>query len=352
VCGGLEKSFSRGSIRKVLHLFSVSELSEAYATITRTQLPQNASRASLLSRLEDEIARQPASFESVFRLLAKKLEQLSTDFEKNLERMEKKELVAQCRVLGVTRVGVRSTKREIVNALLDEASMEELLPSKARSKGGTKGHIQTGLMSKIVDMLDDIKRTLEEMREPLEQTGEISRILLAVDTLTKEIKELRIASAYSVQPDSLSFLMTMKELLASRPIDDPQSLAGILDAVAERLHMDKKAVVTKLVEMSSLMFVLRAMSDLSWLPAMDQFMKVLKQEFNQLKTMENLAEIPLMRTAASKRLMIKPVQFDEMLLKAWRAGLVKLEPSAPIGRGEVDYLKTDDGRKFFYLRMF
>jgi hypothetical protein len=345
---------SRASARRIMHLFTTPELSELYGGVTGTQLPKDLSRENLLSRLEDDIVSGPSDMlQSATVLFAKKLEQISIDQLEALGRLEKKDLLSQCHVFGVSRVDERNTKDEIVRALLDRVSLTELFGvGETHRKRESKKRIQAGLQSKAIYSLEKMAATLDEVRETTYELEQLGHILSALEGLTQQVKDLNSASRYPTEPDTLSYLNAFRDVLGRlEGRDDPLSFAGILDKVALRLNIDRKTACLKALEIAALTSVFRALGDLSWRPTMDQFTRTLREEFERAKAVDGLAEIPSLRSAVSHRLVMKERDFDEMLVQAWRTGLVKLEPGAPIGRSEVDYLKTDDGRKFFYLKI-
>lgn len=294
------------------------------------------------------------SINQAARMFFGKLDVASSFFEKSITQLERADLVKICKDFGIDKLIREDAKKsDIVKTLLGNVSTIEVLKNKL---------ILQRLRPKYISTLDirSLKKELEFLKTEVSDVSDNIRSLSdKIWTVDNEMKELsvRLKSVEGIfevgsAPDLQTYLKALyEEAVALGEKPSPDSFHGIAERLQRKLGIDERTFILKGVELLLAHYFLSHVRDLPWKPAFEEFLKVVREEFDKVKITGDQAEIPKLRTNVTRRMGISDEMFDNLLVNAWKEAYVKLDVGAPIGEYDVKYLVTPEGNKFYYVKL-
>jgi hypothetical protein len=344
-----------GNTRKpLLQLLSIEELRELALSFGEHKIAQNATRKFLIERISGAISDEDLLKQRsvVLSLLAKsgaiidsfwdwiqKLEK--DDLRKVCEDVEKKELVKE-----------DATRSQILKHIMADIPLSELLKSKHLSglmKAKSAPKMSAKLLEKEVKALEtSISSFSNDVKALSEEIAVVKKELVDISSQVRSLeKRVDVEKA----PDIEALLRALHEEAISIGEINPESFRGVSERLQKKLGVDERTLVFKGMELLLTHYLLAQVRLLPWKPSLDEFLRIVNEEFERVKITGNQAEIPALREHVGNRMNISDQLFDALLTEAWKKDYVKLDVGAPIGEYNVKYLTTEEGRKFFYVKL-
>jgi len=343
-------------LRKVLQLLSQEELKQLYLSLGKKESLEGLSRGFIIDKIQRSTKIEDlAKNEHVMLLLVSKVDELLSLLRGIIAKLEKSELIKMCHDIGLKKAsGENITKSEMIGKMFDTAPIADLLRNK---------RLQERLRPKYISIADI--RSLEKEFESLKtETDDISSRLSfishGISKSENEIKEIShslkaIEEFFDTgkSPDLQTFLKALyEEAVSTVGKPSPESFDDIVERLQNKLGIDEREFILKGIKLFLTYYMLSEVKDLPWQPGFEDFMKVLKEEFDKDRTkFGEKTTIPSLRDRVCRRMGISDEMFDNQLIKAWKENYIELEAGAPIGEFNIKYLVTKNGQKFYYASL-
>jgi len=343
------------SIKKLLlQLLSLQELRELSLSFGEGKMARDATRKFMIERIAKAISDEDfLKNNSVVLSLLSKTGTIISCFWDWLGQLEKSDLKKISEEIGEKGLVTEDIpKSQILKQIMANIPLHELLKSKhlnALMKAKSVPKISAKILEKELRALEtnissfsnDVKFLLEEIAVVKKELADVSSV---VQSLEKRVDIEKV-------PDIETFLQALYEEAISISEMTPESFRGVSQRLQKKLGVDERTLIFKGMELLLTHYLLTQVKLLPWKPSLDEFLRIAKEEFEKVKITGDQAEIPTLRERVSKRMSISDQLFDELLIEAWKKDYVKLDVGAPIGEYNVKYLTTEEGRKFFYVKL-
>jgi hypothetical protein len=342
-------------MKRLLQLLSDEELRKLCLPLGKKETIERYTRAFLIEKIQrsmglEEILRN----KQISQLLLDKIDRALHFIEASVGRLDRDDLIKICKQLGKEEIVKENMKKsQIVRTIFANLSILELLKSK---------HLQERLKPKYLSISDfkSLRKEIESLKADIDHlSSDLGFVSQRISTMNYDLKDLSVRlksveNLFSVEasPDLLAYLRAFYEEALS--IEDkltPESMRDVSQRLQKKLGIDQRTFILKGIELLLTHYLLTQTKFLLWKPAPEDFMKILKEEFEKIKIAGEQAEIPKLRSRVTKRMSISDEMFDQMLIEAWKEDRVKLDVGAPIGEYDVKYLITEDGNKFYYVKL-
>lgn len=345
------QSGRKSPTKRFLQLLGDEELKELYHTLGKTV--EGYSRAFVI----DERSIDPkdlAKNDYAFRLLLDKMDKVLGFIEASISKLDRNDLIKICKQLGREKIVREDMKKsQLVKAIFANIPVLELLKTKHLQDRLKPKYLSTSdiksLRKEIESLRTDTDHLSSDLRFVSERISSMNHDLKGVSMRLKSVEDL-----FSVRatPDLLTYLKAFyEEALSMEEKLSPESFQNISQRLQKKLGIDQRTFILKGIELLLAHYLLTQTKLLLWKPSFEDFMTVIKEEFEKVKIAGEQAEIPKLRSHVTRRMGISDEMFDSMLIDAWKEDQVKLDVGAPIGEYDVKYLVTEDGNKFYYVKL-
>ena len=339
-------------MKRLLHLLTLDELKQLYASLGGKESLEGLSRGFVIEKIQRKV-QTPDLFQNEYTmsLLLGRINEAIGFIEASIDRLDRTDLIKIYQDFNPEKLKREDLKKsEIVQLILNQVPITELLKNK---------RLQERLKPKYISIADirSLKTDIEALKTETDYISNAVKLLServwSVDNSLKEAySKLRIVEnmfEIGETPDLETFLKALyEESISIGEKPSPESFHGIVERLQKKLGINERTFILKGIELLLTHYMLSQVKDLPWQPALEDFMKVLREEFRGVAFGEK-AEIPSLRDRVSRRLGISDEIFDSLLIKAWKEDLVFLEAGAPIGEFGVKHLETKEGQKFYYV---
>jgi len=339
--------------RSILQLLSDEELRQAYSSTATRELADSATRAFIIEKILDEVPTDDLlRADNLRELLPEKIGQLVSAFRSILMQFEKADLIALSNSLSKQLLTEDMRKDEIVDKILVGVPVSQIIESeylrkKLKSRKVERSQKEEMLLRKGIGNLQKNLDSISDQIVDWQQTTatNFEKLLARVQSVEKMFDVGAI-------PDLYDYLQAFYEEAAGLGEKlTPDDFHEIDLRLREKLKIDDRTLILKGIELLLAHYFLTQVKGIQWKPPLDQFLKIFKEEFSKIQIIGDKAEIPALRDRICSKMGMSDAMFDQLLLEAWENNLVKLEPGAPIGEYNVKYLVTEDGKKFYYVKM-
>lgn len=339
--------------RSILQLLSDEELRQTYSSIATREMADSATRAFIIEKILDEVPTDDLlRADNLRELLPEKIGQLVSAFRSILMQFEKADLIALGDSLSKQLLMKDMRKDEIVDKILVGVPVSQIVESvylrkKLKSRKVERSQKEEMLLRKGIGNLQKKLDGISDQIVDWQQTAatDFEKLLARVQSVEKMFDVGAVPDLY----DYLQAFYEQAVRLSGKLT--PDDFREIDLRLREKLKIDNRTLILKGIELLLAHYFLTQVKGIQWKPPLDQFLRILKEEFTKIQIIGDKAEIPALRDRICSRTGISEAMFDELLLDAWSKNLVNLEPGAPIGEYNVRYLVTEDGKKFFYVRI-
>lgn len=342
-------------IRRFLRLLTDDELNQLYALFGKKELLKGYSRSLLIDTIERDMSYEEfVKNEYIFNLALSKLSLTASLTESIAKRLEKVDLIGICRDLGME--GIVSNEMEkarVLREILDSIPTLELWKSKRFQERLKPTYISATHIKSLQKELNILNDNVGSISNEIKfASNKISLMDKDIKSLSMRLQSVDGMFNTGTAPDLQAYLKAMyEEAAATGEHLVPEAFQGIGDRIQKRLGIDERVFVLKGLELLLTHYFLTQVKLLPWKPSLEDFLEIFKAEFEKAKVTEDQAEIPTLRKKVCQRMGINDELFDELLIDAWKKDLVKLDVGRPIGEYDVKYLATENGRKFFYVKL-
>jgi len=338
---------ARHAMKRLLQLLSDDELKRLYLSFGKRRVAEEPSRDFVMGRFLDDVSIEELLGSSLLKAaLPRRIDELVNSFESVLERFDKSDLMRICKGLKKGDLATKDMKKtEIIDKMSRNIQLSEILKADVFQKRLTVRKPKHVSPKDVRFLSDKIVSTIEELYTLDKKTDQ------GLNTVTARLQSIENMFSLDKAPDLYKFLEAFYQeatRIGYRP--KPEDLNKIVEKLRERLHVGDWEFILKGMQILLAHYLLTEIKQMEWKPSIDQFLNVFREEFEKAKILENRAEIPDLRNRVCERMGITDGVFDELLIDAWKKGLVSLEPGAPVGEYDTKYLVTEDGRKFYYVK--
>ena len=339
---------------KLFQLLNDEELKKLFWSIERDQQVRNVSRGFIIHKLQEIPEKELLRNDYVSNLLKTKLIQAMEAIKLILKQLDKDELIKMYKDFGRGEIVTDKMKKsKIIEKMIMEIPLPDILKNKRfRAKLKPKQVPLTHLKS-LQKEIGNLKKEVDKINQGVEILFEkISEVSRGIRDLS--IKLELVENLFNVEsaPDLYVYLKAVyDEIVATDGRLIPEVFPALSEKIREKLEISENTFILKGLELLLLHYLLTNVKSLHWRPSFEEFWKILKDEFEKVKILENQAEIPTLRDHVCKRMGISEDMFDELLIEAADRDYVKLDVGRPIGEYDVKYLTTKDGLKFYYVKL-
>lgn len=342
-------------LMKLLHPLPTEELRRLYLLYQeKPKISEAATKKFILRKVMEEVpSDQLFGNPKVSSMLASDYEELYLFFKHRVLDLEKSDIEDICGDLRQKEIIKRyKSKAKRVDKLFENVPVSKILDSKVlqkklKSKPSAKSDIRK-IDSAIKALNVDIKQLRQKNSDLLPYVQEVEQKLRHIIRQQEKFATLLDMEAAL---DVKSLLESLrKELVALGDPVSPDTLVKIIERVQNKLHIDRLSFTLKGLEIIVSLYILDQIKNMKWPPDFEEFMRIVREEIPNIQILPNQAEIPTLRERVSQRLGISNSTFDDQLVEAWKKGYVKLDVGAPIGRGNVKYLKYGKS-EYFYVKL-
>jgi len=338
---------AKTAMKRLLQLFSNDELRQFYSSFGKRQMAKESDRAFIVDRFLDDLSIEELLNSSYLReVLPRRMDELVTSFESVLERFDKSDLIRICRSLGREGLATKDMKKtEIIDKMSRNFRLSDILKIdlfQKRLAMRKPKHVSPKDVRFLSDKTISIIGDLDTLGQKTDQ---------GLNRVTAKLQSIENMFKLDQTPDLYKFLEAFYQeatRIGYRP--KPEDLNKIVERLRERLHVREWEFILRGMQILLAHYLLTEIKQMEWKPSLDQFLNVFREEFEKAKILENRAEIPNLRNRVCARMGVTEGAFDELLIDAWRRGIVSFEPGAPIGEYDTKYLVTENGQKFYYVK--
>lgn len=345
----------KNSLKLFLQLLKDEELEELYRSFGKKDALEGYSRAFIIKKIDRSIdLKTLLENDYAVRLLLDKMGDLVSLFEAYIRRLDIGDLTKMYRQFGKEKPLKEDMKKsEIVKDMFVNIPLLELMKSKLLRERLKPKYVSVSDIKTLRKEIESTKTNTERLSSNL---GLISTRIASMDHdlkgLSEKLESVEDLFNVGATPDLLSYLKAFyDEAVLMDERLSPESFQSVSQRLQEKLKIDQRTFMLKGIELLVAHYFLTRTKSLLWKPSLESFMKILKEEFEKVKMVGDQAEIPKLRTFVTRRMGISDVMFDHMLESAWKEDRVKLDVGAPIGEYDVKYLVTEDGNKFYYVKL-
>ncbi len=340
--------------KRLIHLLSLDELKQLYASLGGKSSLEGLSRSFIIEMIL-ETAQTPDFFNNRYAmsLFLGRLNEAIGFIEASIDRLERADLIKIYEEINTEKLKREDLKKtEIVQLILNRVSIIELLDNKRIQERLKPKHVSIADIRSLKTDIETLKTGTDRMSNDIKLVSE--RVWSVDDSLKEVGPKLDVAGRIFEVGESPSLGIFLRALyeesvsIGEKP--SPDSFNGIVERLETKLGIDERTFILKGIELLLTKYMLSQVKDLSWQLPLEDFMKVLRQEFRSVALGEK-AEIPSLRQRVGRRLGISDETFDDLLIKAWKEDQVFLESGAPIGEFGVKHLVTKEGQKFYYVSL-
>jgi len=343
-------------LEMLLQHFSAEELRQLYIQYRKEPtISKEAAKDFILRKLIEEIPITSLFGDpKVSSMLSMEFEQLRALFKAHLLSLDKPDLDKICDDLEQSELAKKyKSKSKLIDRLLQNIPLHRILDSNVLRRLLMRKPVLKREIKKLESAISTVDKDLQKLTEKeYEHFSHFVDIYEKLQRLLRQQQEelarfLRMKSS----PDAMAFLeMFRKELVSLEKPLSPEKLCEIIEQVRSELQTDELSFTLKGLEIMLTLYFLNQIKTMQWQPDFQEFLHVIREEIPKIQILPNQAEIPALRERVIQRLGIDEATFDNLLIKAWKKGHVTLHVGAPIGRGEVKYLKYEQSQ-YFYVKL-